>query len=117
VPGGTETVCRARVVGDKVEFELSSGRQVTGVVCFTVFDADGKRLWALDNGQSRLAKITYGEVPAGGDHTWTQEYPKGGEAPVDIRGKRIKVQICSTYNNAFGAGGQGFETEINVPRK
>lgn len=117
-PSGTQSAFQTKVTNGQVEFEITYGRDVTGVVRVTVTEpTDGTLLWVLSGpGQGRTPKIVYGVVPADGQFRWVQEWPTGGVPPPDVRGRRVKVRIETRFVR-FGAGVEIAEAEIDVPKE
>lgn len=104
-----------KTVNGKVEFDLTYGKDVTGLTEFVVQDPEGRELWKLEGPRSEpVSRVVYGVVPRG--HGWKQKFPQDDQKPKDIRGKRVKVKAKYRYNIAFGPGHQSTQAEFVIQK-
>jgi uncharacterized protein (TIGR03067 family) len=103
----------------QVEFELSYGRNVDGIVKFIVADEDGEVMWAVNgSGQNGIRTITYGVVPVDPKFAGQQQqYPKGNKAPEDIRGRDVVVEVHYRSHALLGPGVEIYRTAFRIPAR
>jgi hypothetical protein len=114
----TEVMIRPQAVNGQVEFELTYGKDLTGLSVFIVQDAGGNELWRLDaaGSDAKPPKVVYGVVPTDPAGAWKQVAPADGKPPADIRGRHIKVEANCRYIIAMGAGHQSTRAEFDIPK-
>ncbi len=112
-------VSGATVKDGKVEFGLSHGKNVTGVVRFIVSDDTGEVLWSvMASGQNPVRHIVYGVPPADPSYAGRRQLvPADGAAPADIRGRTVRVRVDYRFTTFLGPGTEVYETTIAVPRE
>ena len=112
----TRVGVRPVTTGGQLELHLTYGNEATGIVTVTVTDEAGNRLWEIDGqGQSKPAKIVYGQLPADPAVPWRQEFPENGQPPADIRGKTVKIRVVNRFQVAFGPGQELTDLTVQVP--
>jgi hypothetical protein len=112
----TEVTIRPQTVNGQVVFEMTYGKDVTGLSVFIVQDTNGNELWRLDaaGSDAKPAKVVYGAIPTDPAGVWKQVFPADGKPPADIRGKHVKVEANCRYIIAMGAGHQSTWAEFDI---
>ncbi len=112
----TTVTIQPRTVNERVEFDLTYGKSVTGLSVFVVQDADGNDLWKLSgHSDVKPPKVVYGVVPNDPVGAWQQEFPTDGK-PADIRGRHVKVEADCRFIVALGAGHESTRAEFDIPK-
>jgi hypothetical protein len=111
----TKVGVRSITANGRLELDLTYGDETTGIATITFTDAAGEKLWeVIGNGQTKPAKVVYGQLPA--DGSLKQVFPDDGSPPADIRGKTVKVRVTNRFQVAFGPGQEITDLTVEMPK-
>lgn len=89
-------------------------RGINGILYFQV-EENGETVWEVRTSYEQGHKIVYGELPSGGNMSAQQLVPEDGQAPPDIRGKRVTVKVSYQHDKGLAPSASTFEKEVLIP--